>query len=43
VICGKRSVSQELKKWDEKDEGKNGKGVKEVQKKSDPLLGNYLV
>ena len=40
-------MSQELKEWDEKDEGKNGKGVKEVQKKSDPLFislcANYLV
>jgi len=36
-------VSQELKEWDEKDEGKNGKEEKEVQKKFDPLIGNYLV
>ena len=32
MICGKRSVSQELKERDKKDEGKNGKEVKEVQK-----------
>ena len=40
-------MSQELEEWDEKEEGKNGKEEKEVQKKFDPLfiflVANFLV
>jgi len=36
------SVTRAEKEWDEKDERKNGKEVKEVQKKFDPLFFSFV-